>query len=119
MNSNAELTTIASRFKYPPWGFAGGKDGSPNGVTLFKADGSSPTTRATWSHEPLVEGDLVRFITGGGGGYGDPKQRPVESVLRDLRDEMITVEEAREDYGVIIDEKSGQLDEEATKQARQ
>lgn len=119
LNSNAELTTMASRYKYPPWGFAGGKDGSPNAVTLFKADGSSAETRATWSHEPMVKGDLVRFITGGGGGYGDPLKRPVESVLRDIRDEMITIEEARQDYGVVIDEESGELDEEATRLARQ
>ncbi len=118
LNSKAELTTIASRHKYPPWGFAGGKDGSPNGVELIKGDGSGSEIRATWSHEPIVRGDVARFITGGGGGYGDPFERPVESVMDDLLNEMITLEEAKEDYGVVFNEVTGKLDEEATRQAR-
>lgn len=118
LNSKAELTTIASRHKFPPWGLAGGKEGSPNGVELIKRDGSSSEVRATWSHEPMVKGDVARFITGGGGGYGDPHEREVEAVMDDLKNEMITIEEAKVDYGVVIDEVTGKLNQEATRQAR-
>ena len=103
LNSNAELTTMASRFKNPPWGFAGGKDGSRNEVQVHRASGEMES-RATWSHAPLAKGDLVRFVSGGGGGYGNPRNRPVEKVMNDWKDQYITLEEAREEFGVLTDE---------------
>lgn len=110
LNSNAELTTIASRYRIPPWGFAGGNDGSPNEVLVIRTTGEVES-KATWSHEPLVKGDLIRFISGGGGGYGDPKKRPPEKVLADWKDQYITTQEAAEDFGVIIDEVTGIIKE--------
>jgi N-methylhydantoinase B len=41
--------------------------------------------------------------TGGGGGYGDPKKRPVELVARDVIRGFVSRESARDDYGVVID----------------
>jgi N-methylhydantoinase B len=84
LNSNAELTTIVSRHQFPPWGFAGGKDGSPNSIEVYQADGSAPVAGATFSNYPLHRGDLVRFISGCGGGYGNPLERPAEKVCQDV-----------------------------------
>lgn len=119
LNSNAELTTIVSRHQFPPWGFAGGKDGSPNIVEVHPADGSEPIVGATFSNFPMKKGDLVRFISGCGGGYGDPLERPVEKVLQDVKDEIITVEEAERDYGVVIDKETLEVDMEKTKKLRE
>jgi len=113
LNSHAALTTMASRHKYAPWGLNGGKDGSPNVVEVHRRDGGAEG-RATWSHEPLDQGDLVRFVSGGGGGYGDPKQRPVEQVFRDWRDGYITAREAEQDFGVAIDTENRRVDAEKT-----
>jgi N-methylhydantoinase B len=41
--------------------------------------------------------------TGGGGGYGDPRERPLESVARDVIRGLVSRESARNDYGVVID----------------
>ncbi|MGI6630529.1 MAG: hydantoinase B/oxoprolinase family protein [Bacillota bacterium] len=118
LNSTGELTTIASRHKYAPWGFAGGKDGSPNVVEVYKDGESEPVRGSTYSNYPLKKGDLVRFITGGGGGYGDPFKRPPAKVLQDVRDEFITLEAAEKDYGVVINPDTMEIDEEATAKLR-
>jgi N-methylhydantoinase B len=41
--------------------------------------------------------------TGGGGGYGDPRQRPVELVARDVTRGFVSIDSARDDYGVVFD----------------
>lgn len=118
LNSEAALTTIASRHKISPWGLNGGLDGSVNEVRLFRSGGGSEA-RATWSHEPLRGGDLVRFVSAGGGGYGDPRRRPAEKVLEDWIDNYITPDEAREVYGVAINEADRTIDRELTEKLRQ
>ena len=51
----------------------------------------------------MQAGDRVRMATGGGGGYGDPRERPVELVQRDVIRGFVSPESARDDYGVVID----------------
>ena len=51
----------------------------------------------------MQAGDRVRMSTGGGGGYGDPKERPVELVARDVIRGFVSRESARTDYGVSFD----------------
>ena len=53
------------------------------------------------SRLPLRRGDIVRLVTGTGGGYGDPREREVSLVLADLRDELITPAEAADSYGYV------------------
>jgi N-methylhydantoinase B len=52
----------------------------------------------------LAPDDSVRVFTAGGGGYGNPKERPVEEVAADLRDGLITRAAARSNYGVVFDD---------------
>ena len=47
--------------------------------------------------------DVVRMVTATGGGYGDPFKRPPEKVAMDVKNEYITVAQAAEDYGVLVD----------------
>lgn len=46
--------------------------------------------------------EVVSIQTPGAGGYGDPKKREPERIRKDLREEKISPEKAREDYGVSI-----------------
>ena len=55
------------------------------------------------SRYPLERGALVRILTGTGGGWGDPLEREPELVAADVRNEFLTVEQAREIYGVAVD----------------
>ncbi|MBI2959874.1 MAG: hydantoinase B/oxoprolinase family protein [Betaproteobacteria bacterium] len=68
--------------------------------------------------DPVKRGDVVVKLSPGGGGVGDPRERPVERVAMDVRNEKVTVEAARLIYGVAVDPRSLKLDEAATKKLR-
>ena len=55
----------------------------------------------------LQPGDVFETLEAGGGGFGDPRMRPPEQLLADVRDGYVTVEGARRDYGVEVDIKRG------------
>jgi N-methylhydantoinase B len=52
---------------------------------------------------PARKGQIYRAESGNGGGMGPPAEREPELVLRDFRDDFITIDEARDVYGVAID----------------
>jgi N-methylhydantoinase B len=56
-------------------------------------------TKDVWRTE---EGSTFRYLTGGGGGWGDALTRDPERVMRDVRDEYISIETAARDYGVVV-----------------
>jgi N-methylhydantoinase B len=57
-------------------------------------------------------------MTGGGGGYSDPMQRPPEQVEADVIDGYVSIEGARRDYGVVITPGTFAVDQEATRGVR-
>jgi hypothetical protein len=67
---------------------------------------------------PLAHGDLVSVRVSGSGGYGDPRARDPESVARDVALGYVSLERAREGYGVAIDPASGAVDAVATARLR-
>jgi len=67
----------------------------------------------------ILPGETASNKNPGGGGYGDPFQRPVEKVVRDVRDNLVSLQGAREDYGVVIhDLETLQVDTAATQALR-
>lgn len=102
MTDNQMLTATFGRHKFLPWGFGGGKDGSRNEFEIIRANGEKVGPLGKCARLPLNKNDVVRLITATGGGYGDPLKRDPEKVAMDVKNEFITVEQAREDYGVII-----------------
>jgi N-methylhydantoinase B len=64
----------------------------------------------------LEPGDALRFVIGGGGGWGDPLQRPAELVLTDVRNGLHSEAFVRRGYGVVVTD--GALDEAATTELR-
>lgn len=102
LNGKAFLHASMGRNKVRPWGLVGGAAGSTNYVEVVR-DGQTMTC-ARISYYPLQQGDLVRILTGRGGGYGDPRQRPAEQVAEDVRNGYITREAAEREYGVMLDE---------------
>ena len=67
----------------------------------------------------LKKGDVYRLITAGAGGWGDPLERDPELVLKDIRDEKVSVKRAREAYGVVINEQTMQVDIAETQKLRE
>lgn len=81
-----------SRLKSQPWGLEGGLPGSY--MRVEKNDGVQVTTSVT----RLQAGESIAVLTPGGGGFGHPGERPREDVLRDVREDRLTMAEAQRDY---------------------
>ena len=101
------FTCAYTRSVQRPWALDGGGEGSRNYVELLRRDGSREEHAIATALE-LNEGDLVRIHTANGGGHGDPRRRPRALVLADLRDGLITPEEAAAVYG--LDAASGRVE---------
>jgi N-methylhydantoinase B len=102
VSDEAYLTATFGRYKFPPWGMAGGKEGSRNYVKIIHKDGREVTFGKTARYR-LEKGEVARLVTATGGGYGNPYERKKEKILEDVRNGYITVEQAERDYGVVID----------------
>jgi N-methylhydantoinase B len=100
-----------------PWGLQGGRHGEPSQKTLVRADGEEIRLPSKVENVPVYQGDQLIFETAGAGGLGDPLTREVERVAYDVRSGLVTVEAAKEHYGVVVSER-GEVDESATATAR-
>lgn len=100
------------RLRHPPRGLFGGKEGSK---AKFQINGID----REWSRlEFCSPGDTLRYCRPGGGGYGDPLERDPEMVRSDVFNEYVSLAKAKEDYGVIIDLETMEVNAEATQQLR-
>ena len=68
--------------------------------------------------KPFNVGDVCSNRTNGGGGFGNPLDRDPAHVREDVLDGYVSVDGAREDYGVVIDPKTLEIDAEETKMLR-
>lgn len=99
-----------------PWGLHGGREGTNNYLEYVRGGETLRVGRIP--HVDLADGDLVRIVTGTGGGYGDPLEREPERVQRDVRRGYVTLERAHEEYGVVLDPHTLEVDAEATARLR-
>jgi N-methylhydantoinase B len=113
------LNTKIERKFCKPWGLYGGGDGDGNSMSM--------RTAGVWQDNPenakligkrMNKGDAFMIRSGGGGGFGDPKKRPAEHVAHDVVEGYVSAEAAVADYGVVVDAKTGKIDEAATAQRR-
>lgn len=111
-----EPTTLAMRLdrtQHPALGLAGGQPGAPAAASV---DGESIHPKKTLR---LAPGATFAVRCAGGAGYGDPGERDVAAVLRDVVNGYVSPEAARDAYGVIVDLEAGTLDEAATARLRE
>ncbi len=111
------FTILADRDRAGPWGLFGGLAGRPAEYVL---NPDTPTERRLGSKTTveLVPGDMISYRTCGGGGYGPPHAREAERVLVDVREGKVSLERARDIYGVIIDPTNWSIDAAATARLR-
>jgi len=95
---NGYLTAGYTRSKFPAWAMEGGREGSGNIVEFRPTDGP-PTRYAFVSGLATRQGDVIRVITGNGGGFGEPRDRDPALVAMDIKNGLITPEQARSIYG--------------------
>ncbi len=90
LGDDALLTVAMGRHDAVPWGRSGGRDGSPNYVEVVSADGTTSGRFGKVTAKTLQPGDLVRIVTGTGGGWGAPSERPDDLLAEDICDGYVT-----------------------------
>ncbi len=118
--TTSPYTTVTSRcmerYIFPPPGRMGGSPGT-TGYTTLNPGGNRERDLGKIDVLEMEPGDVLRIGTQGGGGFGDPFERPAELVAEDLRNGFISAETARDAYGVAIGP-AGAVDETKTKALR-
>lgn len=102
-HGEAIFSDLGDGERFGPWGWAGGKDARPCYLRYAVGTPEEQPLSVFTSGFPIKSGRLIEYFQEGGGGYGDPLERPVEWVLEDVLDERVTVEGAARDYGVVIE----------------
>ncbi len=119
--SDGAISVLGDNALVPPAGLLGGHRGGPTLWQIGQPEGIVPLTpkfHSKGAHD-LRAGDVVRLCTPGGGGWGEPLEREPERVLNDVADGKVSLRQAQEAYGVVIDPVTHQVEEQATRQLRQ
>lgn len=103
LSDNQSITAFYGHHQFLPWGFEGGENGSPNNIYIEKANGEIDGPYGVCTRYVLNKGDVAKLVTATGGGYGNPYNRPAEQVAMDVKNGYITVEQAKEKFGVVLD----------------
>jgi N-methylhydantoinase B len=102
---------------FPPAGVNGGHAGRPGRCVVNPGCPDERALAPMSDGNVLRRGDVLRLCTPGGGGWGHPFARPLARVRRDVLGGFVSIESAREDYGVVIDER-GEIEAPASEALR-
>jgi N-methylhydantoinase B len=103
LRSDALVSVLGDRADHRPFGITGGLPAAANRVSYRKGgEEVVPPLRSKYEKVPLGPGDLVFGNSPGGGGYGDPLDRPLDAVARDLDLGYVSRATAERDYGVVV-----------------
>ncbi|RVT90957.1 hydantoinase B/oxoprolinase family protein [Sphingomonas crocodyli] len=112
-----EISIHDDRETIPPWGINGGLAGGTSSKWILRAGTDTPVRIPSKIDNLAVDkGDRILYRTAGSGGWGDPLDRAADDVLRDVRRDLVSADQAREGYGVVI--KDGLIDAVATDMLR-
>lgn len=100
------------------FGLFGGGFGSINRAELRSPDGSVRVAKSKQILRDIPTGTVLNQQAGGGGGYGNPFDRPAELVAEEVRNEIISIAGAARDYGVVVDPDTFDVDEHQTENLR-
>ena len=121
------LNCYSDRFRLRPYGVFEGLPGASNAMLVQRGgrgefvsfkEAFGTISPSKFGDVSLAPGDRILMATGGGGGYGSPLDRDTELVCEDVADEIVSIEQARAVYGVVIAEDGGS-DERSTERCRQ
>jgi len=93
--------SLPGRHRCPPWGLWGGRAGAVGGYEL-QLPGTQAAESVEGGRRQAPIGSLARIISGGGGGWGDPLDRPEEEVRRDVKEGYVSPERAASEFGIVI-----------------
>jgi N-methylhydantoinase B len=113
------LSSTIDRMHCPPWGLASGLAGSGNSISVrVSGQWKHDLPNAKLMNQRLMRGDAFMLLSGGGGGFGDPRDRDLELISRDVREGYVTPIAAVRDYGAVVDPATGEIDLALTRAAR-
>ena len=115
----ASASMLGERGRFAPFGILGGKSAkSAKHTFILQGEEYNPPHISKDEGIPMQAGDILRLETPGGGGYGNPTDRPPELVLQDVKRGYYDRDTAEEEYGVLITGNDGTIDAEGTVQLR-
>jgi N-methylhydantoinase B len=100
---NTKVVTFGDGDVEPAFGLFEGKEATLNKIELQYPDGKVYRTTSKDLVENASSGTILFQQAGGGGGYGNPYLREPSQVAREVKNGIISVERARQDYGVAVD----------------
>jgi N-methylhydantoinase B len=92
---------LTDRIKNPAKGYDDGSDGQAGAIFLNDVPIDEPKGEVV-----LHKGDQITLILPGGGGYGSPDGRGTDKIAQDIKNELVSSEAARKDYGFNIEDSS-------------
>ena len=114
IDEEGTYSVLSDRAVIPPWGVLGGQSGKPYHLSIRRdEDIIEFETPGKITGHPIQCNDTVVMCSSGGGGYGDPLDRETDRVLEDVNFGYVSIERARDGYGVVI-ASDGSIDKEAT-----
>ncbi len=116
---NTKVVTFGDGDVEPAFGLYGGKDSTLNKIELRYPDGRTYQTTTKDLVEDVAEGTILFQQAGGGGGYGPPHLRDPMLISKEVKSGIISIECARDDYRVIVNPETFELDTEATRRLRE
>jgi hypothetical protein len=109
LTDQIEINALGERQKFKPYGLYGGKPAQTNAFLVQKGQTSGTFAQVFGLISPskfanirLHNGDRFSIVMSGGGGYGSPLDRDPLQVLIDVEEEVISPEQAEQEYGVIL-----------------
>jgi N-methylhydantoinase B len=99
---DSRLISNADRSLLGCYGVNGGKAGLNYQVSVIDETGKETVYPGMSDTVTVKSGSVVRIVTTGGGGWGDPLRREVDKVVYDVHCGLVSEEAARADYGVVL-----------------
>jgi|SRR5579884_2207045 len=103
LDDGAVIGVFGDRKRFKPWGVADGGLGSGQNVFVNRGQPGERELGMSASDAPVAKGDIVEVWSSGGGGYGNPRERDPQLVLRDVTLGFVSPEAARDVYGVSVE----------------
>ncbi|KAF3012402.1 hypothetical protein E8E14_010068 [Neopestalotiopsis sp. 37M] len=120
--NRGEFSLHDDRWFTHPWGIDGGQPGKRSRKVLYRysqaRDPEPEYLPSKCDHVKVMPGDVLEHITWGGGGLGDAFTRPAETVALEVHQKLVTVTGARDNYGVIVDPVTFEVDSSGTEALR-
>ncbi len=111
VGSNAKPTS-------QPLGHSGGRPAALTEYYVVRKESGERVSLDSNFGIQVSQGDIIEVRSSGGGGVGNPRERDIEKVKYDVENGYVSIKSAREDYGVVIDSKTFEIDHEATGKLR-